>query len=168
MRYYYLRRGWSLPLRGLLSVRKAVLIGAILALLDTVAGAQTTPLPAGNHAIRLVKLPNGDYTVPMSALEGSGTSGNVTLHPEGMKTIFTIIVLGKPNHKHVFSLRSGSDCSSLGAANTNTVALAPARTGQPSQTIVSLPISSLTSKEYIVTAQDATARQQFQEACASI
>ena len=155
-------------------MRKAVLAAFAFALLGTGAGAQTTPQPGarattpqpGAHVMHLIKLPNGDYSVPLSELQGSGTSGNVTLHPEGMKTIFTVQVSGKPKHKHAFSLHSGSDCSILRAPNN--IALAPARTGQASRTIVSLPISSLTSRDYSIVARDASSRAQFQEACARL
>jgi Cu/Zn superoxide dismutase len=148
-------------------VRKAWLTGATFALLSTSAAAQSTQQPPpGHHAMHLIKLPNGDYTVPLSALQGSGTSGIVILHPEGLKTIFTIRVSGLANRRHAFSLHSGSDCSLLGTPRN--IALAPARTGQPSRTIVSLPITDLTSHDYSVTAQDATSRKQFEEACARL
>jgi hypothetical protein len=148
-----------------LSVQKAQLTGALFALLATTAAAQSPSPSPGPHVIHLVKLPNGDYTVPLSDLQGSGTSGQVTLHPEGMRTIFTVIVSGKTRRQHTFSLHAGSDCTVL---PPKSIALAPARTGQRSRTIVSVPISSLTSSDYIVTAQDATARRQFEEACARL
>ncbi|MGP6157526.1 MAG: hypothetical protein ACLPYS_08475 [Vulcanimicrobiaceae bacterium] len=148
-------------------MQKAAFTGAIFALLATAAGAQqpSSP-PTGGHVMHLVKLPNGDYTVPLSELESSGTSGNVTLHPEGLKTIVTVLVSGKMKRRHALSLHPGSDCNVLGTPKN--IALAPARTGQPSRTIVSLPISNLTSSDYIVTAEDATARKRFEEACARL
>jgi hypothetical protein len=147
-------------------MRNVLLFGAIFALLNTGAGAQTPPQPTGRHTMHLVKLPNGDYTVPLSELEGTGTSGRVIIRPQGLKTLVTVRVSGKPNHKHVFNLKSGSDCGILGTPAS--IPLAPALTGQPSRTVVSLPIGDLTSKDYVVTAQDATARQQFREACARL
>ncbi len=152
------------PLLGATSLHKALLVGALFALLDSAAGAQTAA--PGPHVMHLVKLPNGDYSVPLSELRESGTTGEVTIHPQGMRTIFTVLVTGKTRRKHAFSLHSGSDCSISGASNT--IALAPARTGQRSRTIVSLPISSLTTNDYIITAQDATAKRQFEEACARL
>jgi hypothetical protein len=141
-----------------INVRKALLIGAIVAILQAAVGASA--------AVRLIKLPNGDYTVPMSELEGSGAIGQVTMHPQGLKTIVTVQVSGKANHRHVFSLHAGSDCTIFGAPNS--IALAPAQTGQPSRTIVALPIGNLMSKDYVLAARDATARAQFQEACAHL
>ncbi|MFY9780079.1 MAG: hypothetical protein WAJ85_06150 [Candidatus Baltobacteraceae bacterium] len=155
---------------------KALLIGAAFAFLSAPAGAQTTPPSAsagmqatpqpGHHVMHLIKLPNGDYTVPLSELQGSGTTGKVTIHPQGLKTLVTVVVAGKPQRQHTFTLHEGSDCSRLGPPNN--IALAPARTGEPSQTIVSLPISNLMTNDYIITAQDATSRQQYQEACAHL
>ena len=147
-------------------MRKVFLTGAVFALLGTGAVAQTPPQPTAGHTMHLIKLPNGDFTVPLSELENSGANGQVTIRPQGLKTVVTIRVFGKPKHKHVFSLISGSDCGVLGTPAS--IALAPALTGQPSRTIVSLPIEDLTSQDYVVTAQDATARQQFKEACARL
>jgi Cu/Zn superoxide dismutase len=79
------------------------------------AGAQS-PAPAKSHAVSLIKLPNGDYTLPMSALQGSGTSGKVTLHPEGLKTLVTVTTYGLPKHLHDFHLHAASDCD-VSAAN---------------------------------------------------
>lgn len=115
--------------------------------------------------MHLIKLPNGDYTVPMSELMSSGTSGKVTLHAMGMKTLVTVRVNGG-KRKHAFNLHSGTDCSTLGVANN--VALAPALTGQPSKTLVTLPIGDFTSKDFVVDAENANARRQFHEACARL
>ncbi len=41
-------------------------------------------------------------------------------------------------------------------------------TGQPSQTLVSLPLNNILSKNYVIDAHDATERQQFKEACARL
>ncbi len=146
-------------------MRTALLSAAIVASLATGAGAQTPPPhPAGGHVMHLIKLPNGDYTVPLRELEASGTNGSVTVHPQGLKTLVTVTVSGKPKRKHVFNLVSGADCGILGAPAA--IPLTPALTGQPSRTVISLPIDSLTSKDYVLTAQDATNRAQFREACA--
>lgn len=147
-------------------MRQAFLTGAMFALLAAGAGAQTPPQPTAGHTMHLIKLPNGDFTVPLSELEDSGAKGQVTIRPQGLKTVVTIRVFGKPKHRHVFSLKSGTDCGVLGTPAS--IALAPALTGQPSRTIVSLPIEALTSQDFVVTAQDATARQQFKEACAHL
>ncbi len=151
-------------------MRTSLLVGSLAALLitnlGTNAGAQPAPQPSGGHRMHLTKLPNGDYTVPLAELEASGASGRVIVHPQGLKTLVTISVSGKPRHRHVFSLHSGRDCGIHGTAAS--IALTPALTGQASRTIVSLPIDALTSKDYVVTAQDATARQQFREACARL
>jgi Cu/Zn superoxide dismutase len=128
------------------------------------ASAQQAPAPAGHHAVHLVKLPNGDYTVPMSELQGSGTSGKVTLHPMGLRTLVTISVSGNSNHKHAFNLHEGKDCDVVGGSSN--FPLSPAMTGQPSRTVVSLPITNLTAKNYVIDAQNAMAKQQFKEACA--
>ncbi len=145
-------------------MRKVPFMVAVLFAAGGDAGAQSPP--PGRHAMHLIKLPNGDYTVPMSELRGSGTSGKVTLHPVGMKTLVTVSVTGGANRKHAFNLHSGKDCGTLGAANA--VALAPALTGQPSKTLVTLPIGDFTSKDYVVDAENANAREQFREACARL
>ncbi len=125
--------------------------------------ALAAPTPGPLH---LVKLPNGDYTVPMSELEASGTSGTVTLHPNGPKTIVRVRVYGPATRLHQFHLHTGSDCAATGAGSV--VALRPAFGGQQSATLVSLPISDFTSKSYVVDAHDATQKNQFAEACARI
>jgi hypothetical protein len=117
---------------------------------STPAIAATTPVPQATAPTGLIKLPNGDYTVPMRELEGSGTRGTVTLRPQGEKTLVTVYVFGNPTHRHTFRLHTGRDCT---ATNAGTV---------------SLPISNLTSKGYVVDANDATGQRQFAEACAQL
>jgi hypothetical protein len=132
------------------------------------AGSATaaTPAPAVTAPSGLIRLPNGDYTVPMRELQGSGAAGTVTLRPLGEKTLVSVYVFGKRRHQHTFRLHTGRDCS---ATNAGTVAaLPPTFDGQRSQTIVSLPISDLTSKGYVIDANDATGERQFAEACARL
>jgi hypothetical protein len=145
--------------------RSHVLAGLAAALAVAPCGDAfaATPPPGPLH---LVKLPNGDYTVPLGELEKSGTSGTVTLHPSGPKTIVSVKVYGPPKHLHEFRLHSGSDCAATGAGTVTP--LRPAFGGQQSQTIVSLPISDFTSKGYVVDARDATQKRQFAEACAHL
>jgi hypothetical protein len=135
-------------------------------LLGTAALAQPAPSAAPTHSVSLIKLPNGDYTVPMRELEASGETGSITLHPEGPKTLVTIYVNSRHRHHHRFSLKSGSDCANASASNA--VPLKPALTGQPSQTLVSLPIENFSSKNYVVDMQNDTERRQFEEACAHL
>ena len=111
---------------------------------------------------KLIKLPNGDYTVPMSELESSGVNGKATFHPVGMKTLVTVYAYGPGKHKHFFDLHPGSNCSQLGVSGARN--LHPAMTGEPSQTLVSLPITSITSN-YVVAAADATREAEVHEAC---
>jgi hypothetical protein len=135
-------------------------------LLGTSALAGPVPSAGPTDSVKLIKLPNGDYTVPMRELEGSGEEGKITLHPEGLNTLVTVYVNGKHRHHHRFSLKSGSDCANAGA--TNAVPLKPAITGEPSQTLVSLPIENFSSKNYVIDMQNATERRQFEEACAHL
>jgi hypothetical protein len=138
-------------------------------LLSTASFAQSpAPVPTAvpGHVIKLVKLPNGDYTVPMKELQGSGESGNVTLHPQGMSTLVRVYVFGSHRHKHRFNLRSGSDCVNAGA--TNAVPLKPAVPGEASETLVSVPIENFSSKSYVIDMENATNERQFPEACAKI
>lgn len=137
-------------------------------LLGTGAQALAGPVPsaAPTDSVKLIKLPNGDYTVPMRELQGTDESGKIMLHPEGPKTLVTVYVNGRHRHHHRFTLKSGSDCANAGA--TNAVPLRPAITGQPSQTLVSLPIENFASKNYVIDMQNATERRQFEEACAHL
>ena len=80
--------------------------------------------------MRLVKLPNGDYTVPMNELLDPAWTGKVTLHPQGPKTIVTVTVFGNMVRKHALELHPGSDCQAFGAGNS--IALNPAGTGRHS------------------------------------
>jgi Cu/Zn superoxide dismutase len=141
---------------------------AVLAIALALGGAAVaaTPSPQTTPPTGLIKLPNGDYTVPMRELAGSGTSGTVTLHPNGEKTIVTVYVFGSPNRRHTFRLHTGRDCSATSAGTV--IAMQPAFGGQRTQTIVSLPVSNLTSKGYVVDANDATGQRQFAEACAQL
>jgi hypothetical protein len=140
---------------------------ALAALLLGGSPALAQPSPsATSHAVPLIKLPNGDYTVPMRELEGSNMAGKVTLHRQGMSTLVTVYVFGNGRHKFRFNLKSGSDCAHASAAGA--VALKPAVPGQPTQTLVSVPIENFSSKNYVIDMQDATAENQFREACARL
>jgi hypothetical protein len=111
----------------------------------------------------LVKLPNGDYTVPLRELAGSGVSGTATFHSlTPTKTLVTVYAYGALARQHSFTLHSGKGCSQLGMRGAQN--LKPALTGEPSQTIVSLPITTISSN-YVVAAHDATTRNQYAEAC---
>jgi hypothetical protein len=145
---------------------KTTLALAALLLGGSAALAQPAPSATTSHAVPLIKLPNGDYTVPMRELEGSNTTGKVTLHRQGMSTLVTVYVFGNGHHKYRFNLKSGSDCVHASAAGA--VALKPAVPGQPSQTLVSVPIENFSSKNYVIDMQNATAENQFKEACARL
>jgi len=138
----------------------------VLALACGNAALAATPSPQATAPTGLIKLPNGDYTVPMRELAGSGTSGTVTLHPSGAKTLVTVYVFGSSKHRHTFRLHTGRDCSDTNAGTV--AAMQPAFGGERTQTLVSLPISNLTSKGYVVDANDATGQRQFAEACAQL
>jgi hypothetical protein len=131
-------------------------IAAAVAIGGSATNAAPTPPP------KLIKLPNGDYTVPMSELEGSGVQGKAIFHPEGPKTLVTVFAYGPDRHKHFFDLHPGSSCSQLGVSGARN--LSPAMTGEPSQTLVALPITSITSN-YVIAAQNATRNDQVHEAC---
>jgi hypothetical protein len=154
---------------GAAAVRAAAL-GALAALpiaLATAAPAgadpAATPTPMPFH---LVKLPNGDYTIPLKELEASGTSGMVTLHPSGVKTLVSVTVYGNGHRFYRLHLHPGSDC--LAASQGTAMDLTPTFGGQRSQTLVSLPITNLTSKDYVVDVHDATVKNQATEACAPL
>jgi hypothetical protein len=137
-------------------------VGAAAFLLATSAAlAQPTPKASHSHAVQLVKLPNGDYTLPQHVLDAWGQSAKVTLHPQGMKTLVTVSVSPGTKQPHQFNLKSGADCAHMTAVTP----LGPVIPGQPSQTLVSLPVN-LNSKNYAIDMQDTTSRQQFQEVCA--
>ena len=139
---------------------------AVLGLCCAGSAAAQTPAPDATAPTGLIRLPNGDYTVPMRELQGSGSAGTVTLHPVGEKTLVSVYVFGKRRHQHTFRLHTGRDCT---ATNEGTVAaLAPTFDGQRSQTLVSLPITDLTSKGYVIDANDAMGEKQFAEACAQL
>ena len=130
----------------------------------TSASAQPAPTEAPHHTMRLVQLPNGDYTVPMNELLDPAWTGKVSLRAQGLKTLVTVVVFGTELRRHALELHPGSDCNSFGAANS--IQLNPANTGVPSRTLVSLPITNLTSSDYVVAVRDATGSRQYQESCA--
>jgi hypothetical protein len=148
---------------------------ALTGLLATVAislapsstrAAEPEPAATAHHMMHLIKLPNGDYTVPMNELIDPAWKGTVVLHGSGLKTIVTVTVHGSNFRTHALELHPGSDCNAFGAGNA--VALKPATTGVPSQTIVAIPIGNLKAQDYVVAVRDATARQQRAEACAHL
>jgi hypothetical protein len=145
------------------TVRRTAIVTLLMALTGSLALAQPSPDAAEVHATRLIKLPNGDYTVPMQSLIGTTSGGKVMFHPQGPKTLVTVYVFGSGRHKYNFNLHRGSDCTQLGA---QPITLSPAFGGQKSQTLVALPINNLTSSDYVVAARNALTRQQFTEACA--
>jgi hypothetical protein len=145
---------------------KSLLRLTAFVLLGTPALAGPVPSAAPTDSVKLIKLPNGDFTVPMRELEGSGENGKVILHPEGLNTLVTVYVNGRHRHHHRFSLKSGSDCANASASNA--VPLKPAVPGQPSQTLVTLPIENFSSKNYVIDMQNDTERRQFSEACARL
>ena len=138
------------------STRHLLGFALIAALGSQAAFAAATPPP------KLVKLPNGDYTVPMSELMSSGVKGKATFHPEGPRTLVTVYAFGLDKHKHFFDLHPGSNCAQLGVSGARN--LNPALTGEPSQTLGELPIESISSN-YVIAAQDATRDAQVHEAC---
>jgi hypothetical protein len=144
----------------------SLLAASSLAVQARADAASPSPVATTQHVMRLVQLPNGDYTVPMNELIDPAWKGKVTLHGEGLRTLVTVTVYGSALRKHALELHPGRDCNASGAANT--IRLNPANTGVPSQTIVSLPITNLTSHDYVVAARDATNAQQYRESCAHL
>jgi len=140
-------------------MRAKLSIAFIAALTLTSAAAQA-------HTMHLVRLPNGDYTAPMDELIDPAWTGSVTLHAQGLKTLVVVTVRGNSIRRHALELHPGGDCNEFGAANS--IVLNPANTGVPSNTLVSLPITNLTSSDYVVAARDATNAQQYQETCAHL
>ena len=104
--------------------------------------------------------------VPLQERHGSGVRGTVTLSPQGPKTIVHVYVFSLPPFHPDLSLRSGSDCMDARSAATRMIPLSPVSTGQVSQTIVSIPLSSFSTSHFVVDLRDATSRAQFAQACA--
>jgi hypothetical protein len=143
------------------SAARTIAASALVFFAAATIGASAT-YAAPTAPPKLIKLPNGDYTVPLSELEGSGVSGKAIFHPEGPKTLVTVYAYGMERHKHFFDLHPGSSCSQLGVSGA--VNLRPALTGEPSQTVVALPLTSIQSN-YVVAAKDATRADELHEAC---
>jgi hypothetical protein len=137
-------------------LRTAAVALALAFAASTCVAFAATPPP------KLIKLPNGDYTVPMSELDGSGVTGVATFHPQGMKTLVTVQTYGIGKRLHEYDLHPGTSCSQLGVANAKN--LRPALTGIPSQTLVSLPIDQISS-HYVIASSDATENARRHEAC---
>ena len=55
-----------------------------------------------------------------------------------------------------------------GSARASAIPLNPVNSSQLSETIVSVPISELRSRDYLIAIQNATAREQAVEACARL
>jgi hypothetical protein len=137
-------------------------IAAGVFLLAAVAIGPRATFAAPTPPPKLIKMANGDYTVPLAELRSSGVVGTAIFHPEGPKTLVTVYAYGLQRRKHFFDLHPGSSCSQLGVSGA--VNLQPALTGIPSRTVVALPLSSIQSN-YVIAAQDATRADELHEAC---
>ncbi len=120
--------------------------------------AASTPSPLGTGPT---------VSVPLEARHESGVHGTVTLSPQGNSTIVHVTMSPPRAGRAIVTLRSGSDCQDAVAASSS-IPLAPVLSGQPSRTIVAIPIASFKKSNFVVDVRDMTTREQFVQACAHL
>lgn len=78
----------------------------------------------------------------------------------------SVSVSNAPTTPRSVTIHSGKDCQDPLVSSAGAIPLQPLSGGQVSRTIVSVPIQSFKSSNFVVAVRDATARQQALEACA--
>jgi hypothetical protein len=123
-----------------------------------------------DQAARDATLAAKEVLLKLDTRNGSTTGGTVKLQKIGSTRTRIRVQLANPTgHPLSLAVVRGSDCvdnreSALGAA----IPLNPVNSSQMSETIVSVPMSALTSRDYLVQVRDATAREQITQACARL
>jgi hypothetical protein len=97
----------------------------------------------------------------------SGTHGDVTLIPHGNKTEVQLHLAKQHSRPAAVTLHSGQDCLDTIGPAAMSFPLNPIN-GTASNTLISVPLSSIGSKHFVVDVRNATHRAAFAEACAKL
>jgi hypothetical protein len=157
--------------RGVQSVHMrphTVAAATLLALtLGTSADAQNSSQAA--KAARDATAQAQAVTRTISARNGSGMSGSISLYQIGHTRTRIVITLPKAGANERLSLYRGADCYDSITRARSLLALAPLNSAganaPQSSTIVNLPINELESSDYVVDVRNSTSRATYAEGC---
>ena len=147
--------------------RIALISAAAIALTASAAVAQS---PSAQQAARDATRKAQAVTYALMERGGTGVSfGTVTLQKIGSTRSRIRVQLTTPAKSAPrVTLRTGKDCEEPRIANAPHNMLLNPFTGQISETVVALPLTNLTSGNYLLDVQSATARAQAIDACARL
>ena len=151
-------------------LRQLVLTAAALALGGTAVHAAQSPSPSAVKAAQEATRKAQAVTYTLLRRGGSAVNlGTVTLQRIGSTRSRIRVVLANPAAAGTrVTLHSGTDCGDPHFAGAPHQMLLNPFTGRISQTIVAVPLADLRKGAYSVGVQNATARQQFVDACAQL
>ncbi|MBV8367479.1 MAG: hypothetical protein JO036_00895 [Candidatus Eremiobacteraeota bacterium] len=151
-------------------MRRRIVVTAALAAFGFGSGAAFAQTPNAQRAAELATKKAKQFIYQLTA-RGSGlTMGTVTLQKiGGTRTRIRIDLANPARTEPTVTLRSGSDCQHPIIANAphSPILLNPF-TGRTSTTVVNLPLTAVSSGDYLVHVQNATARAQAIDACAHL
>jgi hypothetical protein len=135
---------------------------------DLAHAATPVPVPveAATDATRAAK----EVLVKLEQRNSSTLTGSIYLREIGRTRTMVRVQLDNPaGHPTVLGVVRGQDCQgNIYSARASAIPLNPVNSSQLSETIVSVPISELRSRDYLIAIQNATAREQAVEACARL
>ena len=148
-----------------------ILATSLTLALSTAALAASTPSPSEQSAEAARKATAAAQKVDIALESRTGANGKVTLQRIGRtRTRVTVTIPGGTDR--TITLHRGTDCTDPHYAGATAIALAPMNStgANPpvSETIVELPLETLTSRDYVVDVRNATTRREFAEACARL
>jgi len=151
-------------------LRSSLPVLAVLAALvlpaPAAADSQSTAAAAAAAATSAAK----KVLVAIEQRNGSQTGGTVTLQVIGRSRTRVHVQLTNPSGRPlILAIVRGSDClDNRQSALASTIPLNAVNSSQVSETIVEVPLSNLTSSNYLVQIRDATTRRQITQACARL
>jgi hypothetical protein len=145
----------------------AALAGVVL-WSDPAHAATPVPVPvtAATDATRAAK----EVLVKLEQLNSSTMTGSITMREIGRTRTMVRVQLDNPaGHPTVLGVVRGQDCQgNILSSRASAIPLNPINSSQLSETIVNLPLSELSSRDYLIAIQNSTAREQAVEACARL
>jgi hypothetical protein len=124
------------------------------------------PVTAATDATRAAK----EVLLKLEQRNSSTMTGSIYLREIGRTRTMVRVQLDNPaGHPTVLGVVRGQDCiGNIYSARASAIPLNPVNSSQLSETIVSVPLSELRSRDYLIAIQNATAREQAVEACARL
>jgi hypothetical protein len=151
-------------------MRRQIALTAVLVAFAFGSGGAFGQTPNAQHAAELATKKAKAFIYQLTS-RGSGTTmGTVTLQKiGGTRTRIRVDLVNPAQVEPSVTLRSGSDCQHPIIANAphSPILLNPF-TGRTSTTVVNLPLTAISSGNYLVQVQNSTARAQAIDACAHL